>query len=105
MIHVAVERSDMGKFQDPDITAQGETRASVALTKLETLWFNTGTLCNLECGHCYIESSPRNGRENFEQTGKNCMAEMPNSHMEHGGRSIRYCPVAVIYGKFVFQGG
>jgi uncharacterized Fe-S cluster-containing radical SAM superfamily protein len=24
------------------------------------LWFNTGTLCNLECSHCYIESSPTN---------------------------------------------
>ena len=27
-----------------------------------TLWFNTGTLCNIECVHCYIESSPRNDR-------------------------------------------
>ena len=25
---------------------------------LETLWFNTGTLCNLTCRNCYIESSP-----------------------------------------------
>ncbi len=29
---------------------------------LETLWFNTGTLCNLECKDCYIESSPKNDR-------------------------------------------
>ena len=29
---------------------------------LETLWFNTGTLCNLTCRNCYIESSPRNDR-------------------------------------------
>lgn len=48
------------KFNDPDITADGRERASVRLTRLDTLWFNTGTLCNLECGHCYIESSPRN---------------------------------------------
>ncbi len=27
---------------------------------LETLWINTGTLCNLTCRNCYIESSPRN---------------------------------------------
>lgn len=27
---------------------------------LTTLWFNTGTLCNLACKTCYIESSPRN---------------------------------------------
>jgi uncharacterized Fe-S cluster-containing radical SAM superfamily protein len=43
-------------------TAQGERRASVTLQRLETLWFNTGTLCNLECANCYIESSPRNDR-------------------------------------------
>jgi organic radical activating enzyme len=50
----------MEKFSHPDITAKGETRASVAPVKLETLWFNTGTLCNLECKNCYIESSPKN---------------------------------------------
>lgn len=27
---------------------------------METLWFNTGTLCNLNCQGCYIESSPYN---------------------------------------------
>ncbi len=48
------------KFQDPDITAKGERRAEVGLKNIETLWFNTGTLCNLECSHCYIESSPTN---------------------------------------------
>jgi uncharacterized Fe-S cluster-containing radical SAM superfamily protein len=26
------------------------------------LWINTGTLCNLTCEHCYIESSPSNDR-------------------------------------------
>jgi len=36
--------------------------AVVALERLETLWFNTGTLCNLACQGCYIESSPRNDR-------------------------------------------
>ena len=58
----APPRLDPRKFQDPDITADGEERARVALTRLETLWFNTGTLCNLECANCYIESSPRNDR-------------------------------------------
>lgn len=48
------------KFTDPDWTAKGEQRASVPLVALETLWFNTGTLCNLACAHCYIESSPTN---------------------------------------------
>jgi hypothetical protein len=51
-----------GKFRDPLVTAKGETRAHVALHALETLWFNTGTLCNLTCRNCYIESSPRNDR-------------------------------------------
>jgi hypothetical protein len=50
------------KFADPDLTARGETRASVPLIGLETLWFNTGTLCNIECLRCYIESSPSNDR-------------------------------------------
>jgi len=54
-----------GKFQDPDITARGEPRARVALRSLETLWFNTGTLCNLTCANCYIESSPRNDRLSY----------------------------------------
>lgn len=51
---------DANKFRDPFTTAKGETRARVALRALETLWFNTGTLCNLTCRNCYIESSPRN---------------------------------------------
>jgi hypothetical protein len=50
------------KFRDPDMTADGARRASVPLFRLETLWFNTGTLCNLTCHNCYIESSPRNDR-------------------------------------------
>ena len=50
------------KFADPDVTANGKPRAWVDLTELETLWFNTGTLCNIQCEHCYIESSPTNDR-------------------------------------------
>ena len=53
---------DPRKFHDPFLTAAGEKRAQVALKGLETLWFNTGTLCNLTCAHCYIESSPKNDR-------------------------------------------
>jgi radical SAM family protein len=55
-------RLDPRKFRDPLVTASGERRAHVALKSLDTLWFNTGTLCNLTCRHCYIESSPRNDR-------------------------------------------
>jgi uncharacterized Fe-S cluster-containing radical SAM superfamily protein len=53
---------DPRKFRDPHVTARGERRAVVALKGLETLWFNTGTLCNLTCRNCYIESSPGNDR-------------------------------------------
>jgi sulfatase maturation enzyme AslB (radical SAM superfamily) len=48
------------KFLDPDWTAKGEPRARVPLTSLETLWINTGTLCNITCRNCYIDSSPKN---------------------------------------------
>ena len=49
-------------FADPARTAQGEPHATVALARLTTLWFNTGTLCNIACTGCYIDSSPRNDR-------------------------------------------
>ena len=50
------------KFADPQTTAKGARRAWVDLTTLKTLWFNTGTLCNLACVNCYIESTPKNDR-------------------------------------------
>jgi hypothetical protein len=51
-----------GKFSDPDVTAKGERRARVTLEALRTLWINTGSLCNITCRNCYIESSPENDR-------------------------------------------
>lgn len=51
---------NFGKFQDPFVTAKGDTRAHVPLSDPQTLWFNTGTLCNIECENCYILSSPTN---------------------------------------------
>ncbi|MYB12596.1 MAG: radical SAM protein [Rhodospirillaceae bacterium] len=56
---------DTAKFRDPLRTADGQARAHVGLRALETLWFNTGTLCNLACGNCYIESSPTNDRLSY----------------------------------------
>jgi len=50
------------KFKDLKLTANGEERAYVDLQNYQTLWFNTGTLCNLSCQNCYIESSPKNDR-------------------------------------------
>lgn len=53
-------QANAGKFLDPLVTAKGEARAHVALSNPDTLWFNTGTLCNIECEGCYIFSSPKN---------------------------------------------
>jgi len=53
---------DPAKFQDPFVTAKGEERAAVALSSLRTLWFNTGSLCNITCVGCYMDSSPTNDR-------------------------------------------
>jgi len=51
---------DRAKFRDPLFTVGGDSRAQVSLRQLETLWINTGTLCNLACKTCYILSSPTN---------------------------------------------
>lgn len=48
------------KFEDPWITENGDRRARVALKSPKILWFNTGTLCNINCQNCYIKSSPTN---------------------------------------------
>ena len=50
------------KFKEKLKTADGKDRAFVEISQLKTLWFNTGTLCNLTCSNCYIESSPKNDR-------------------------------------------
>ena len=56
------EPLDPRKFRDPHVTAEGVERAVVALTHLRTLWFNTGSLCNITCQNCYMDSSPTNDR-------------------------------------------
>ena len=50
------------KFQNKFLTADNKKRAFIETEKIKTLWFNTGTLCNLACKGCYIESSPKNDR-------------------------------------------
>ena len=62
MSQIDLTARPLQKFEHPDVTAKGETRASVAFRRLETLWFNTGTLCNIECANCYIQSGPREDR-------------------------------------------
>lgn len=66
----AAPRLDPSKFRDPFVTAKGEPRAQVALAALETLWLNTGTLCNLTCQNCYIDSSPKNDRLAYLTAGE-----------------------------------
>ncbi len=56
---------DTRKFRNPETTATGAARASVRLLSLDTLWINTGTLCNITCANCYIESSPTNDRLSY----------------------------------------
>ena len=60
--HTPPPRAPERGFTDPLRTASGEPHARVALDGLNTLWFNTGTLCNIACTGCYIESTPRNDR-------------------------------------------
>lgn len=60
MKDLASSPANRDKFLDPQVTARGEPRATVSLTDPRTLWFNTGTLCNITCAHCYIDSSPTN---------------------------------------------
>ncbi|MEK9681212.1 MAG: radical SAM protein [Pelagibacteraceae bacterium] len=50
------------KFENKLLTSDNKARAFIQAKKIQTLWFNTGTLCNLTCKNCYIESSPKNDR-------------------------------------------
>ena len=59
-----------GKFSNPEFTLEGESRAHVDPVDLETLWINTGSLCNLSCENCYIESTPTNDRLAFISEGE-----------------------------------
>lgn len=76
------------KFQHPDITAKGEPRASVRFSRLDTLWVNTGTLCNIECRHCYIESSPSNDRLVYMTAGE--LAPFLDEARTMGAREIGF---------------
>lgn len=70
MKDVVETRANGGKFKDPNVTADGQRRARVPLSDPRTLWFNTGTLCNITCANCYIESSPENDRLVFMTTSE-----------------------------------
>ncbi|MDE8346803.1 MAG: metallophosphoesterase family protein [Acidocella sp.] len=54
----AAERLRTGIALEHDIVAA--PAPAVALSVLEMLWINTGTLCNIACEGCFMESSPTN---------------------------------------------
>ncbi|MDP2496693.1 MAG: radical SAM protein [Candidatus Palauibacterales bacterium] len=46
---------------EQDARPEGAGAPEVELEHLDTLWFQvTGTICNLECSHCFISCSPDN---------------------------------------------
>lgn len=50
----------------PSIEASEATAPRVALSSLDTLWFQVaGTVCNLACTHCFISCSPTNRTHEF----------------------------------------
>ncbi len=81
---------DPAKFKDVMVTAKGEQRAHVALKSLETLWFNTGTLCNLTCLNCYIESSPKNDRLVYLSAAEVASYLDEIEHDRHGTKLIGF---------------
>lgn len=52
--------NNQNKFLDMYKTLDGSERAYVDPIGFKTIWFNTGSRCNLSCDNCYIESNPKN---------------------------------------------
>jgi len=80
----------LAKFGDPRVTATGADRAVVELGRLETLWFNTGTLCNIECLRCYIDSSPTNDRLAYLTAGEVAVYLNELTELNLGTRQIGF---------------
>ena len=55
----------MNKFENKFLTVSGKQRAFIKTKQFKTLWFNTGTLCNLTCKNCFMESSPSNDQLSY----------------------------------------
>ena len=63
----------------------------VSLAHLDDLWFQVGgTLCNLECRHCFISCSPHNHSFGFLdlETVRNVLEDVKSSEF--------YCPGSVV---------
>ncbi len=70
-------------------TRDGAPRGVVpAPAKLEELWFNTGTRCNLACEGCYTESNPTNDTLKFLTRGD--VVPFIEEALELGVRQLNY---------------
>jgi hypothetical protein len=85
-----IARQFPARFTDPAVTADGSPRAAVTLQRLDTLWLNTGTLCNLTCENCYIESSPRNDRLSYLSRAEARAYLDELARLGHGTRTIGF---------------
>jgi len=80
-------------WADLGFTADGSPRAFATLEKtLHTLWFYTGSWCNIECQGCYVESSPRNKE----------MLHLREEHLVHFLDQIEQAPETL---QVAFTGG
>lgn len=63
-----------------------EAAPVVALGRLETLWVNTGTLCNLACTKCFMESTPTNDALSYFRLAdlQAVLTDMPSGLREIG---------------------
>src|SRR5690606_15366216 len=74
--------NNKNKFSDMFKTLDGSERAYVDPIGFKTIWFNTGSRCNLSCEHCYIESNPTNDNLAFitEKDVENYLIEIRQEH-------------------------
>ncbi len=63
-----------------------EAPPDVELERLETLWVNTGTQCNLSCTKCFMESTPTNDTLSYLPASdfREIMADRPRGLKEVG---------------------
>jgi uncharacterized Fe-S cluster-containing radical SAM superfamily protein len=54
------------------------------------LWVNTGSLCNLTCQHCYIESSPRNDALSYLSRAELAVYLRELGRLDHGTATIGF---------------
>ncbi|MDE8348242.1 MAG: radical SAM protein [Acidocella sp.] len=80
----AVERYFTGVALEQRAIA--EEIPKVVLQRLENLWVNTGSRCNLACRNCFMESTPRNDDLSYFRLAdfKAILAQLPPTVVEIG---------------------